>query len=111
MDYRQLNKVMIRNKYSLLRIDDLMDQLQRATIFSKIDLRSGYHQMQVREKDIPKTPFQTCNGHYEYTVMSFGLTNALEIFMDYMNQIFRPYLDKFVVMFIDDRLVYSKMER
>ena len=111
MDYRQLNKVMIRNKYSLLRIDDLMDQLQRATIFSKIDLRSGYHQMQVREKDIPKTPFQTCNEHYEYTVMSFGLTNALEIFMDYMNQIFRPYLDKFVVMFIDDRLVYSKMER
>ena len=111
VDYRQLNKVTIKNKYPLSRIDDFMDQLQGATVFSKIDLRFGYHQIQVREEDIPKMAFQTRYRHYEYTVVSFGLTNAPTVFMDYMNRIFRPYLDKFVVVFIDDILVYLKTER
>ena len=111
VDYRQLNKVTIKNKYPLPRIDDLMDQLQGVTVFSKVDLRSRYHQIQVREEDIPKRGFRIRYGHYEYTVMSFGLTNAPAVFMDYMNRIFRPYLDKFVVVFIDDILVYSKMEQ
>ncbi|XLU80870.1 hypothetical protein S245_004290, partial [Arachis hypogaea] len=97
VDYRQLNKVTVKNKYPLPRIDDLMDQLQGANVFSKIDLRSEYHQIRVRDEDIPKTAFRTRYGHYEYTVMSFGLTNASAIFMDYMNRIFHPYLDKFVV--------------
>ena len=88
MDYRQLNKVTIKNKYPLLRMDDLMDQLQRATIFSKIDLRFRHHQIQVRKEDIPKTAFRTCYEDYEYTVMSFRLTNAPAVFMDYMNRIF-----------------------
>ena len=98
----------IKNKYHLPRIDDPMDQLQGATVFSKIDLRSGYHQIKARDKDIPKTAFRTRYGHYEYTIMSFGLTKTLVVFMDHINQIFKPYLDKFVVVFIDDILIYSR---
>ncbi|WVZ58057.1 hypothetical protein U9M48_008368 [Paspalum notatum var. saurae] len=110
VDYRTLNKVTIKNKYPLPRIDDLFDQLQGACVFSKIDLRSGYHQLKIRPSDIPKTDFTTKYGLYEYTVMSFGLTNALAYFMQLMNSVFMDYLDKFVVVFIDDILIYSKAE-
>ena len=110
VDYRALNEVTIKNKYPLPMINDLFDQLQGAKVFSKIDLRSGYHQLKIREKDIPKTAFTTRYGLYEYTVMSFGLTNAPAYFMSMMNKVFMEYLEKFVVVFIDDIMVYSKNE-
>jgi hypothetical protein len=110
MDYRALNEVTIKNKYPLPRIDDLFDQLRGACVFSKIDHRSGYHQLKVREYDIPKTAFVSRYGLYNYTVMSFGLTNALAYFMYLMNKVFMEYLDKFVVVFINDILVYSRSE-
>ncbi|WVZ89245.1 hypothetical protein U9M48_035671 [Paspalum notatum var. saurae] len=110
VDYRALNKVTIKNKYPLPRIDDLLDQLQGACVFSKIDLRSGYHQLKIRPSDIPKTGFTTKYGLYEYTVMSFGLTNAPDYFMQLINSVFMDQLDKFVVVFIDDILIYSKTE-
>ena len=107
IDYRQLNKVTIRNKYPLPRIDDLFDQLQGVRVFSKIDLRLGYHQLKIRDTYVPRTAFRTRYRHYELLVMPFGLTNAPAAFMDLMNRVFHPYLDRFVIVFIDDILVYS----
>ena len=110
VDYRPLNAVTIKNKYPLPRIDILFDQLAKAKVFSKIDLRSGYHQIKIRPEDIPKTAFSTRYCLYEYLVMSFGLTNAPAYFMYSMNSVFMPKLDKFVVVFIDDILIYSENE-
>jgi hypothetical protein len=110
VDYWALNKVIIKNKYPLPRIDDLFDQLHVACVFSKIDLRSGYHQLKIRGCDIPKTAFVSRYGLYEYTVMSFGLTKAPAYFMYLMNKVFMEYLDQFVVVLIDDILVYSRSE-
>jgi hypothetical protein len=110
VDYRPLNEVTIKNKYPLPQIDILFDQLTGARVFSKIDLRSGYHQIRIRPEDIPKTPFTTRYELFEYLVTSFGLTNARAHFTYLMNSIFMPKLDKFVVVFIDDILIYSKNE-
>ncbi|GKB35456.1 putative reverse transcriptase domain-containing protein [Tanacetum coccineum] len=111
IDYRELNKLTIKNRYPLPRIDDLFNQLQGLHFFSKIDLRSGYHQLRVHEDDIPKTAFRTRYGHFEFTIKPFGLTNTPAVFMDLMNRVCRPYLDKFVIVFIDDILIYSKTQK
>ena len=108
VDYRKLNKMTVKNKYPLPRIDDLFNQLKGVSIFSKIDLRSGYHQLRIKDVDVHKTSFITQYGHFEFLVMPFELTNAQATFMDLMNNVFRPYVDQFVVVFIDDILVYSK---
>ncbi|GKB23861.1 putative reverse transcriptase domain-containing protein, partial [Tanacetum coccineum] len=108
IDYRELNKLTVKNRYPLPRIDDLFDQLQGSRYFSKIDLRSGYYQLRIHEDDIPKTVFQSRYRHFEFTVMPFGLTNAPTVFMDLMNRVCKPYLDKFIIIFIYDILIYSK---
>ncbi|GJU18238.1 putative reverse transcriptase domain-containing protein [Tanacetum coccineum] len=108
IDYRELNKLTVKNRYPLLRIDDLFDQLQGSSVYSKIDLRSGYHQLRVRDEDIPKAAFRTRYGHYEFQVMPFGLTNAPAVFMDLMNRVCKPLLDKNFIVFIDDILIYSR---
>ncbi|GJZ77400.1 putative reverse transcriptase domain-containing protein [Tanacetum coccineum] len=111
IDYRELNNLTVKNRYPLSRIDDLFDQLQGSSVYLKIDLRSGYHQLRVCEDDIPKTTFRTRYCHYEFQVMPFGLTNAPTIFMDLMNRVCKQYLDKFMIVFIDDILIYSKNEK
>nr|GEX92589.1 putative reverse transcriptase domain-containing protein [Tanacetum cinerariifolium] len=108
IDYRELNKLTIKNRYPLPRIVDLFDQLQGSSVYSKINLSSGYHQLRVREEDISKTTFRTRYGHYEFQVMPFELTNAPAVFMDLMNRVCKPYLDKFAIIFIDYILIYSK---
>nr|GEY72866.1 retrotransposon protein, putative, Ty3-gypsy subclass [Tanacetum cinerariifolium] len=108
IDYHELNKLTVKNRYPLLRINDLFDQLQGSSVYSKIDLRSGYHRIRVHDEDIQKTEFRTRYGHYKFQVMPFGLTNAPTIFMDLMNRVCKPYSYKFMIIFIDDILIYSK---
>ena len=110
IDYRQLSRVTIKNRCPLPRIDELFDQLREARVYSKINLHIGYHQLRVREADIPMTMFKTQYGHFEFTVMPFGLTNAPATFMDHMNRVFQSYLDQFLVVFVDDILIYSQAE-
>nr|GFC18516.1 putative reverse transcriptase domain, ribonuclease H-like domain, aspartic peptidase domain protein [Tanacetum cinerariifolium] len=107
IDYKELNKLTVKNRYPLSRMEDLFDQIQGSSVYSKIDLRSGYHQLRIREEDIPITAFWTRYGHFEFQVMLFGVTNALAVFMDLMNRVCKSYLDKFVIVFIDDILIYS----
>ncbi|GJU30776.1 putative reverse transcriptase domain-containing protein [Tanacetum coccineum] len=111
IDYRELNKLTVKNHYPLPRIDDLFDQLQGSSVYSKIDLRPGYHQLIIREEYIPKTTFRTRYGHFKFQVIHFGLTNAPVVFMDLMNRVCKLYLDLFVIAFIDDILVYSRNEK
>ena len=108
INFRQLNKATIKNNYPLPRIDDFFDQLRGAEILSKIGLRSGYHQVRIKEEDISKTAFRTRYGHYEFTVVPFGLTNAPSTFMRLMNEVLREFIGKFVVMYLDDTLIFSK---
>ena len=110
IDHWQLNRVTIKNRYHFPRINDLFDQLRGAHVYSKIDLRTGYHQLRVREANILKTVFRTLYGHLKFIVMPFGLTNAPEAFMDIMHKVFQPYLDQFVVVFVDDIFIYSKLD-
>ena len=105
-----MNRVRIKNRYLLPRIDDLFDQLREARVYPKIDLRTGYHQLRVRETDIPKTAFRTSYGHFEFTMIPFGKMNAPATFVDLMHRVFQPYLDQFVVIFVDDILIYSQSE-
>lgn len=107
IDYRQLNKVTLKNHYPLPRIDYLFDQMKGATIFSKIDLKLGYHQLRISEEYIHKTAFHTRYGHYEFTVVPFGLTNAPIVFISLMNEVFRNFLDRFMLIFLDDIFIYS----
>jgi hypothetical protein len=110
IDYRQLNQATIKNQYPLPRIDDLFDQMKGAMVFSKIDLRSGYHQLRIKEDDIPKTTFKMTFGDYKFTILPFGLKNTPGVFMSLMNDVFHEYLDKFFQVFIDDILIYSRMK-
>jgi len=110
IDYRELNKVTVKNRYALPRIDDLFDQFQGSCVFSKINLRSKYHQLEVKTEDAGKTTFRTRYGHFKFLVIPFGLTNAPSAFMDLMNRVFQPYLNQFMVVFIDDILIYSRSQ-
>ena len=111
IDYRDLNKATVKNRYPIPRIDDLFDQMKGTSVFSKIDLRLGYHQLRIKENGIPKTAFRTRFGQYEFVDVPFGLTNAPAVFMSLMNSVFRNYLDNFVQVFLDDILIYSKNEK